>query len=363
MAAARCLVSSIEVSTDTSIHAHGHSVGERSLSDANEAHSLPPSTGYDVASKLEPLARLSTLVISTLQKIEISENHTIQDASSVTLAVFSLFQHLIEHIVSLARHSGALNNPSIVMPKTTAFRHVNGRFATRNKQDLPTQLPGSALSSTMFREREPGNPNILALANLFIFMLSNVITLQDRPHTGLDWSQITESLFNLLITRVSSLLSLMVFGASAPAQPFAAPVQLPLLKGSDEKGRAQEQEAIWLLYLLKGSLPLMTSQPMPSAGTDHAHQPSSTAHRKSAMGTVKKRLQNTLLRVLFGSSASDFEDALKMKVDLDVPLDLLFSPVAAQNDNGITNEKESVSDWFKSEVWRVVGWKLLRDWD
>lgn len=366
VAAARHLISSIELSTLPAQNVDRHCTSGSIQAEVGQVQSISQTMEGNAALELEPFARLFTLVINRLQHIKILDDHTRQYTPCIMLAIFSLFKHLTEHITSLTRKSGALPPSFATTPKTKAFRRVNGRFAPRSKQHSPTQPPESTPSSGISKGPNPRDPNILALANLFIHMLSNAVGLEDRPELGLHWSHITESIFSLLITRVASFLSLMVFGASSPAELFAAPVQLPLLKASDDKRRAQEHEATWLLYLLEGSLPVMTSNSKLSAGDDNIRQPSPSgkkADRKSAVGPAKRKLQNTLLRALFGSSAPDFEDALKMKVDLDVPLDLPFPPVSPHEGHSITDGKDSVSEWFKSEVWRVVGWRLLRGWD
>ena len=364
-AAARHLISSIELSKKWAQNADRHCTTSQSQAETSQVTPMLRTTEDEAACKLEPLARLFTLVISRLHHIEISDDHTRQDTPSIIPAIFSLFQHLVEHIISLARKSGASSPPSTTIPKTKAFRRVSGRFAPRFMQDPPTQPPASAPASTTLNGTNPRNPNILALANLFIHMLSNIVNIQDKPQLGLLWSHITEYISNLLITRVASFLSLMVFGTSPPTQLFAAPVQLPLLKGSDEERKAQECEATWLLYLLEGSLPLMASQSKLSAGEDNACQSLSLseqqANRKIVIGPAKRKLQNTLLCALFGSSAPDFEDALDMRVNLDVPLNLPLPP--HDEGHGAANGKNSMSEWFKSEVWRIVGWRLLRGWD
>ncbi|OCK76980.1 hypothetical protein K432DRAFT_461936, partial [Lepidopterella palustris CBS 459.81] len=62
----------------------------------------------------------------------------------------------------------------------------------------------------------------------------------------------------------------------------------------------------------------------------------------------KERLQQTLIDCMFGADEQDgFSDSLRM------PLRLGSLPAPPKV------EEKDVNDWFKQEVWRVVGWELL----
>ena len=332
------------------------------------AQTLGPTLQADVVSNIEPLARLFKLLVKSLQDTAISNILQPKDLSRLTQAIFSFFQHLLEQIISLAHKNDASSPPPATKAAQKAPRRINGRFA-RSAQATSRPSPTSKIISN--HAKTPKDPNILLLANLFIYMLSSVASADVAANKGIAWSTIVEAAISLIIQRIASLLSLFVFGISAPILPFAAPVQIPLLKGNEEARKAQEHEAIWLLCLLERSLPFMSARSDSMTGDSPKRQRDEEATRrtdnaqpmrKGIHAVVKKKLQNTLLTAIFGTSIPNIEEILTSKVDLDAPVDIPSPP----NQNTAYGSKSVEGDygsWFVGEVWRIVGWRLLQGWD
>ena len=360
------LIHGIEVPSDSAKEVVEQPSTKVSLPENGQADQMSKTPQYDTASKLEPLARLFRLLVQNLHGDKSANKITKHEASNIIPAIFSLLKYLIEHVLFLAHTSGARSLHSSATASSKVFRRANGRFALRSAEQALAETPEVPSTPTSPMRSNAREPNILALANLVIHLLSSISSRTDEPDLGLRWSHITESVFKLLISRIASLLSLTVFGASAPIQLFAAPVQLPLLHGDDHERKAREHEAIWLLYLLEGVMPLIPSHTEPArtrardkndtCPPPHANE---KANQKGAAASAKKILQDTLLRALFGSEAPECEDAFKMRVDLATPLDLPLPPLTSDEGTGTLAGRDSLDDWFKGQMWRIVGWRLL----
>ena len=336
-----------------------HKKGKRNPADSD--HTLQhASEEEDASMNLEPVARLFSFVLYHIKDIDPPIAGDERDSSIIIHPIFTLLRKVFDHIVHLGQSSSGTNPPTSSKSKTT--RRSNGRFATSTSNSSePSDVPPKQAQSLDARD-----PNILALANLFIHLLSEIAGGSGTSDEDHPWKAVTEGALNLIITRVASTLSKFVFGASAPILPFATPVQLPLLRGDDKERRIQESEAVWLLYLLEGCLPIMKPASRAARGTKTSAEVSDTRKRPTSTfvsTSMKKKLQDTLLATLFGSSAPQLKDILELPLHLDKPLDLSVPPAAfSGSKKGDDNKAEDTGEWFVGQVWRIVGWRLLNGW-
>ncbi len=126
--------------------------------------------------------------------------------------------------------------------------------------------------------------------------------------------------------------------------------------------RAKRAETYYLIWILERAL---ASFPQDSPGDfAHAWDPSkglrnSIEHIKSTSGapmrkellseTARTRLQKTLLRGMFGDDLRRFQDCLQKPT---------ISEIAPEMPT-VARQSYDTEDWFKSQIWRLIGWEIL----
>lgn len=78
--------------------------------------------------------------------------------------------------------------------------------------------------------------------------------------------------------------------------------------------------------------------------------PGDTSNNDYAEAVVNK-MQNTLLRALFGDQDQVFKDSLRRPADVEI--------IEDTEDLVADTEKDVTSEWFVGEVWSNVGWDIL----
>jgi len=132
------------------------------------------------------------------------------------------------------------------------------------------------------------------------------------------------------------------------------------LSARDVDVRKAKLEAPYLIHLLTRLMNAAPAHlgPIISSKTGKAKQTNNKGSMKGTLAiTAKDRLQRTLVNCMFGTEGMDeddpFMDSLKMPIMSSAPLPM-------------PKVKEAeVQDWFKEEVWRLLGWEILSkegDW-
>lgn len=181
------------------------------------------------------------------------------------------------------------------------------------------------------------------------------LDLSQLPH-----NRVLEGLVCVFLDHLGSSLSLVVFADVDAAASNAAQLGfLPprgLLDTSDHDQRAAtkttEYEARFLVTILRHLVlcidkqqSLMKSESAPLLTLKKSLTTSNGAFAER----VRVKLQNTLLRGVFGDDDESFRDALRRPLtnivddDVDVP----------------SNGREEPGEWFVGEVWRLLGWSIL----
>ncbi|KAI7363852.1 hypothetical protein KC336_g21538, partial [Hortaea werneckii] len=130
----------------------------------------------------------------------------------------------------------------------------------------------------------------------------------------------------------------------------------------DEPGLQQAKlEAPYLIHLLAR---LMNAAPahlgaIISTKTGKPKQANNKGSMKGALVlAAKDRLQRTLINCMFGTEGVDAQSPL---------MDCLKMPMAPSTPLPMPKVKEAeVQEWFKEEVWRLLGWEVLSkegDWE
>jgi hypothetical protein len=120
--------------------------------------------------------------------------------------------------------------------------------------------------------------------------------------------------------------------------------------------RAVQLEAPYLIHILDNVMTFINTH-QTLIGFRSASSPSSSSKDNSSScrdafaKQVKEKLQNTLLKGVFGGDDETFRDCLQLL------------PVL-ENGTGKTppsqvDPAELTPEWFMSEVWRILGWDIL----
>ena len=227
----------------------------------------------------------------------------------------NIFRVLCERICDLAVINA---KPDHHRPETTKKRD-HGR---------KTQ---SAISSSGERPATP--PIIMKLCKLVIILLSNLDPAKSTH------KNILEGYLYHLVTRLGKILESFTVGG----RPYGIHRDAESVYTAASDAEAFEAQAPYLIWMLNCSQRFSSRISLSTNAID-----------------ARIRLQNTLVRAIFGEQANaTFGPALKppqFPPDDEIMTDIDTQIGAAD-----------VRDWFKDEVWRLIGWDVLRDnhvaWD
>ena len=113
------------------------------------------------------------------------------------------------------------------------------------------------------------------------------------------------------------------------------------------EGTEVEAQAPYLIWILERTQPFLSQQ----SNITNTSDPNSIAEVESAASSARTKLQYTLLKAMFGDQAS---------LDYGPSLEPPKAPTASELPTVDVPEAD-VKDWFKHEVWRLVGWDILRN--
>ena len=279
--------------------------------------------------------------------------HTLSQSSGngnlcgkVIYRFIDVFRVLFQGICDLAVANAKSNKEN----SETTKKRDNGREKQRRESS--------------FDERPATSSIIMKICHLFVSMLSHL------DPTKSTHKAILEGCFYLLVTRVGEVLKDFTIGArpsrfeedETTSTNHLNPRegrQLRLTSAAND-AEASEAQAPYLMWILKHAKGLISSLCLSANVTTisrDGHQPPKTAQSDSPRNiiydTARIRLQHTLVRAIFGEKfAASFEPALEP------PSFPRAEDLATDLDTQI--EMEGVGDSFENEVWRIVGWDVLR---
>ena len=241
-------------------------------------------------------------------------------------------------------------------------RKCDGRFPTcRNCEYWRTQCKrdihpssGNALSSKNPLPFTTPSESALTLCELTITMMRCLdVTIPSHR-------EVLEGFLFLLLKRVGQALKVFVFEDGILQDLEFDGIGSTAPNGTATNHQVIEAQAPCLIYLLEQvqSFTLtLDFQTQPIPGSIELHQksttPSTTPSSTTLSNHAHNRLQHTLLTAVFGDQTrSDFQAAFTPP---DAPIG---DNMAAKFSEGIRTE--GVRDWFKQEVWRIIGWDALK---
>ena len=241
-----------------------------------------------------------------------------------------------------------------------------GTPVTRKKQNNDHEKPDATYS---FDKRPATSPSIMRTCRLAISLM---LSLDPAKPTH---RKILEGCLYLLLTRVGRVLRDFTIGES----PFGNVNEVATLdydtyqeerqlnnsgEGSNTVASVvSDAQAPYLIWMLDHVPSLSSSMSPAPNGTTTSLGDSRQIQPDGSYGTIYNdahlQLQRTLVRAVFGEEvAASFQPALE-------PPDVV-SDDDLMTDFEIPTETADVRDWFKNEVWRLVGWDVLRGkiaWD
>ncbi|EQL37704.1 hypothetical protein, variant [Blastomyces dermatitidis ER-3] len=289
------------------------------------------------------------LLLQTLNKLSDSD-----DAGSgigvLTYHIIQLFQktlgHMHQYIISKGKESIAQGIPA-------------GKKGKQRSKTKMTKTPASPLITS---DEE------LTL-NLFSHFLASMI-LSLNPVKPQENSLLEGFLFSIL-EKVGRTLCLFVFKELYSNSDLRLnPAKLPMPGNFDKEypargemaiaQRAAECEARHLIWILERAI----------AFTDQFERPSDVINgdlvlpettlpkgppSEGILQRAKTKLQNTLLKGIFGENEPKFRDSLK------VPEKPSYSLPEVSSGRSFDSAATDPAEWFTQEVWRLIGWDVLLD--
>lgn len=256
------------------------------------------------------------------------------------LIIGQTLPHFLVHLHTLSQVSGTENLCEKVSCKyinifRVLFQRVCDLAVSNVKSDQHRQTTRkeldagrkrqSAMSSSDERPAIP--PITMGLCKLAVSMLCCLDPTKSTHR------KVLEDCLNLLVTRVGKVLESFTIGG----RPYGIEWDAKSMANAASDAEAFEAQAPYLIWMLECTQRFNLSASLATNAMD-----------------ARLRLQNTLLKALYGEQASDsFEPGLK-------------PPEFPPDDEIMTNidghiGSADIRDWFKSEVWRLVGWDVLRE--
>ncbi|KAJ5782473.1 hypothetical protein N7457_004247 [Penicillium paradoxum] len=257
------------------------------------------------------------LVHKTLHKLTSNKNG-MQYKAQITYYLVVLFESTM---TALALHCTSISKQESKTRKTTT-----------DKTQESTQGDKNAKQKTSSTKNEVASQ----LADLLCTMALSL----DLTRT--EDQDVMEGILFLLLTRMGRMLALHVFHdlrlpmGICPGMTF--PEGLEAMTDEGIMPNEAEVEAKYLVRLLDRILNVELSQ--------------SAAEKliaRKLIADAKDRLQKTLLRAVFGADEDLFREGMR---HLQTP------PPQVPEDEQAREEK--FADWLTQEVWRIVGWDVLR---
>ncbi|MCJ1343532.1 hypothetical protein MMC31_001727, partial [Peltigera leucophlebia] len=280
-------------------------------------------------------------LLESLRKIENSAEGPLFHGQVIHGCV-EIFRDLLQHICTL---SVVQADHKLALSLTHNSRNSLTRIGAR-PEPLSQQTSNSPEKSG----------SIWRLCNLLLNLASDLDTNRSSDN------DIMEGLLYFLFSRVGAVLKIFVFENDYPEDFLGVPSsssQLTAIYPDYEQDQMNAKaQAAYLIHLLDRLMPFARE------GSRNASQLSSLTLARSPLGIVQQKLakipssvlQDTLLHVIFGVSAepADFSDALTPPTP---PEEILRHDIADTLSG--EGEEGGVEDWFKREVWRIVGWDVL----
>ncbi|OAX84674.1 hypothetical protein ACJ72_00966 [Emergomyces africanus] len=319
-------------------------IGERSdkLSSSQKQKILQPRDP-DLQQILRGIRPSYLPLLQTLNKLS-DDDSTSSGIGVVTYHIIQLFQrtlgHLHQYVRLRAKEKIALEKPA-------------GKKVKQRPKVKGTKTP------TVPSNQLPMDEEVIL--DLFAhFIASMILSLNPvRPEEN----SLLEGFLFALLEHVGKTLCLFVFKElySNPGLRLnSAKLPLPgnFEKESPARGemavaqRAAEREAKHLIWILERAT-AFTDQFEPQSDQTNDDLSSSGSPPLGILQRARTKLQNTLLKGIFGENGQEFKDSLK------IPEKPAYSLPEVISDRSYAALEIDPAEWFTQEVWRLVGWDVL----
>ncbi|KAI7254091.1 NAD(P)-binding protein [Hortaea werneckii] len=306
-----------------------------------------PKAGLDLLkSNLRAANRAVMSLISGLSRLSNAANGA-DVQGRLIYAYVRMFSSLIEALGEAS--SREISKPLVgseERPNTSKGKKKSENAKPANLKDRPTL---NALTSFLCGILDLLDPKVEAHGSLFEGFAYAVL------------NKLGSRLYTLVFEHArASTLEAEIARANEPEE-IVNSSQASVLQHDCLELQQAKLEAPYLIHLLGR---LMNEAPahlgaIISTKTGKPKQANNKGSMKGALAlTAKDRLQRTLVNCMFGTEGVDAQSPL---------LDCLKMPTAPSTPLSMPKVKEvEVQDWFKEEVWRLLGWEVLAkegDWE
>jgi hypothetical protein len=279
---------------------------------------------------------------------------------SVTNALHScyptLLQALDKSFVEASIGQGAVFAIVLLFRSIIHHLHTLGATEAGTRTKAGNPVKGNNTRASRQQSRSASNIHELSAAlTMLAIQFFEALDLSQISH-----NRVLEALVCVFLDHLGSSLSLVVFAESDVMSSkgvhlgILPPCGLLDTTGLDYQAatRTTECECRYLVAILQ-QLMLYIDKQESLAGSEAVPfltlKRSSVASNRAFAARVRKKLQDTLLRGVFGDDDESFKDALRKPI------------VVPANDNvDIAGSGQGESkDWFIGEVWRLLGWNIL----
>lgn len=186
----------------------------------------------------------------------------------------------------------------------------------------------------------PTSKHTLKLCELEITMLRSL----DTAHQG--HAKIMQGFLCILFDMVGHSLQKIVFASHDGGFQQATQASGSSTEVRDrEHDEAIEAHAPYLVFILEQAQSFLSWPNLPLKSD------TTTEDVQDVTIQSRRKLQNTLLKSVFGQEASiDFEPSLRPAPEF-----------PAFDSMELNSSSEGIGEWFKHKVWRTVGWDVLRN--
>jgi len=239
------------------------------------------------------------------------------------------------------------------------FQHILGQLHASRIEEVATRSEAQA-PKTKTKGQRARAANSEQLYQQLAKLLTEMIDSLDLSKVG--QCRLLEGLICSFFDHLGSLLSLVVFADNESASTGSAllgilPPQGLLDTVAVDRTialKAVHLEAPYLVYLLKRTMLFLNAHVgAPTSTMSHLFSLARPGNLRDEayLQKIKEKLQNTLLRAVFGEEDKTFRNGLRRANSVE--------DVELQAISGLVQSDEKSSDWFVGEVWEHLGWEIL----
>ena len=299
----------------------------------------------------------------------VPSSHLLQEREAVVHIIQILgqcYSSILDALDKIAAKATEVRLRGVVMhDMVRLFQHVLGQLHALCSQKAGDLL-GHEQSAKGSRSRRAVKQQNTATAcdpdqisrQLANFLAQTVVVLDLSKSSHHD---LFEGLVCAFLDHLGSSLSLVVFGDNSPVSPRDGDTSGLLdpqgLQHTDRTAigaslKAALLEAPYLIYILDRIMTVVDSrQSLMSSrsGPLFALRKDATISNNEFGRRIKQKLQNTLLRGVFGDDDLTFCDALQRAPPVELGEEI----------PGSDERSRGTPEWFTGEAWRILGWDIL----